>query len=207
MADGIKLTLTPFGDENAAAEAVEQGTAAVEEADAAVAQKVQQDALNMQKFSEEEQKMIEDFSKQINLRDSNLVFSYGAAAQQNISQFSDVALKNVQTKDLDEVGDMIADLVVELKGFDADEESRENRGFLGFFKRQANNLQNLKARFDHTEVNVNRIVEGLEQHRYSFSRILPCWTNCTIRISLILRNFRCTSWLAKSAWKRCAQPN
>lgn len=165
MADGIKLTLTPFGDENAAAEAVEQGTAAVEEADAAVAQKVQQDALNMQKFSEEEQKMIEDFSKQINLRDSNLVFSYGAAAQQNISQFSDVALKNVQTKDLDEVGDMIADLVVELKGFDADEESRENRGFLGFFKRQANNLQNLKARFDHTEVNVNRIVEGLEQHQ------------------------------------------
>ena len=165
MADGIKLTLTPFGDENAAAEAVEQGAAAVEEADAAVAKKVQQDALNMQKFSEEEQKMIEDFSKQINLRDSNLVFSYGAAAQQNISQFSDVALKNVQTKDLDEVGDMIANLVVELKGFDADEESRENRGFLGFFKRQANNVQNLKARFDHTEVNVNRIVEGLEQHQ------------------------------------------
>lgn len=164
MADGIKLTLNPFEEENTAA-AVQEAPAeeAAQEA-AEVEKQVQQDALSMQNFSEEEQQMINDFSKQINITDSNLVFSYGAAAQQNISQFSDAALKNVQTKDLDQVGDMITDLVVELKGFDADEE-KESKGFFGFFKRQANNIQALKARYDDAEVNVNKIVEGLEQHQ------------------------------------------
>ena len=165
MADGIKLTLNPFGEENGAqAAAVAQADEAVAEA-TEVEKKVQQDALSIQNFSEEEQQMIEDFSKQINITDSNLVFSYGAAAQQGISQFSDVALKNVKTKDLDEVGDMISDLVVELKGFSTDDDAKENRGFLGFFKKQAASIQNMKARYDHAEGNVNRIVEGLEQHQ------------------------------------------
>lgn len=163
MADGIKLTLNPFEENTAAAVQEAPAEEAAQEV-AEVEKQVQKDALSMQNFSEEEQQMINDFSKQINITDSNLVFSYGAAAQQNISQFSDAALKNVQTKDLDQVGDMITDLVVELKGFDTDEE-KENKGFFGFFKRQANNIQALKARYDDAEVNVNRIVEGLEQHQ------------------------------------------
>ena len=122
----------------------------------------------MQNFTEEEQKMIDEFSKQIDILDTKLVFSYGAAAQQNISQFSDAALKNVQTKDLDEVGDMIANLVVELKGFDADEE--ESKGLFGFFKRQSNNVASMKARYDKAEVNVNKICEGLEKHQIQLLR-------------------------------------
>ena len=119
-------------------------------------------------LSPEERKMVDDFSKQIDILDTKLVFSYGAAAQQNISQFSDAALKNVQTKDLDEVGDMIANLVVELKGFDADEE--ESKGLFGFFKRQSNNVASMKARYDKTEVNVNKICEGLEKHQIQLLR-------------------------------------
>ena len=107
--------------------------------------------------------MIDSFSKQIDITDSNLVFSYGAAAQQNISQFSDAALKNVKTKDLGEVGDAIADLVTELRGFDADEE--ESKGFFGFFKKQRDNVTTMKAKYDETEVNVNKIVEALEGHQ------------------------------------------
>ena len=168
MADGIKLTLNPFGEEEAtlegAVQAAQQATEALAQAEAQAEEKAQQDALDMQKFTPEEQQMIDDFSRQIDVRDSNLVFSYGAAAQQNISQFSDVALKNVQTKDLNEVGDMIASLVVELKSFDATED-KERGGLLGLFKKQVSNLENLKARYDHTEVNVNKIVEGLEQHQ------------------------------------------
>ena len=114
-------------------------------------------------FSDEEQQMIDEFAEKIDVRDSNLVFSYGAAAQQNISQFSDAALKNVQTKDLDEVGNMISNLVVELKNFDTDKEAKG--GLFGLFKKQVNNLELLKAKYDHTEVNVNKIVEGLEQHQ------------------------------------------
>ena len=168
MADDIKLTLEPFGDENkqeldSAVAAAVQATEALEKAETEVKQEVQQATLDMQSFTPEEQEMIDDFSKKIDVRDSNLVFSYGAAAQQNISQFSDAALKNVQTKDLDEVGNMISNLVVELKNFDTDEE--EKGGLFGLFKKKINNLELLKAKYDHTEVNVNKIVEGLEQHQ------------------------------------------
>ena len=76
-------------------------------------------------FTPQEQKMIEDFAAKIDVTDTNLVFSYGASAQQQIASFSDSALKNVQTKDLGEVGDMIGSLVTELKGFTVDEEESE----------------------------------------------------------------------------------
>ena len=154
MADEIKLTLSvPQAPD--AAEAVAETQAVV--------QQVQEDAAATQTFSEAEQKMIDDFSKQIDIKDSNLVFAYGAAAQQNIAQFSDSALKNVQTKDLDEVGDMITDLVVELKNFSTDEE--EGNVITRWFKKQRNQITELKARYSDAEVNVNKIVEALEKHQ------------------------------------------
>ena len=162
MADEIKLTLNPFGEENAQAAAAAQKAPREETQEEAVEKKVQADALSMQNFSDEEKKMIDDFSKQINILDTNLVFSYGAGAQQNISQFSDSALKNVQTKDLDQVGNMISSLVVELRGFDADEESK---GLFGFMKKQSKSVALMKARYDKAEVNVNKICDGLEQHQ------------------------------------------
>ena len=168
MADDIKLTLNPFGSEDqqiteAVEDAAQAATQAFAEAEAEAEKKVQQDTLDMQNFSEAEQQMIDDFSKQIDVKDSNLVFSYGAAAQQNISQFSDAALKNVRTKDLDEVGDMISNLVVELKSFNADEEDKG--GLFGLFKKKARSLEVMKAQYDKTEINVNKITEGLEQHQ------------------------------------------
>ena len=158
MADEIKLTLGVPQAPNAT-EAVAE--AAAEEQ--AVAQQVQADAAAKQVFSPEEQKMIDDFSKQIDIRDSNLVFAYGASAQQNIAQFSDSALKNVQTKDLDEVGDMITGLVKQLKGFSTDEE--EGNRFTKWFRKQKDQLTELKARYTDAETNVNKICEGLEKHQ------------------------------------------
>ena len=168
MADEIKLTLNPFGSEEAKVEeavqdAAQAATQALAEAEAKAEEKVHKDTLEMQNFSESEQQMIDDFSKQIDVRDSNLVFSYGAAAQQNISQFSDAALKNVRTKDLDEVGDMISNLVVELKSFDTDGE--EKGGLFGLFKKKAKNIELMKAQYDKTEINVNKITDALEQHQ------------------------------------------
>ena len=160
--DEIKLTLNPTVAAPEAATAVAAAEEAISEAETIV-QQVQADTVNVQQFSEEEQQMIDSFSKQIDITDANLVFSYGAAAQQNISQFSDAALKNVKTKDLGEVGDAIADLVTELRGFDADEE--ESKGFFGFFKKQRDNVTTMKAKYDETEVNVNKIVEALEGHQ------------------------------------------
>ena len=109
-----------------------------------------------------EQKVVDDFAEKIDITSSALVMQYGSGAQKKIANFSDTALANVRTKDLGEVGDEIANLVVELKSFDAGE---EEKGFLGFFKKQANRLDGMKARYDKAEVNVNKIASSLEGHQ------------------------------------------
>lgn len=114
-------------------------------------------------LTEEEKKMVEEFSKTIDITSNNIILQYGAEAQKKISDFSDSALSKVKTKDLGTVGDMIADLVVELKGFDATEE--EEKGFFGFFKKTSNKITSLKARYDAAEENVNKICEQLEEHQ------------------------------------------
>ena len=114
-------------------------------------------------FTPEEQKTIDEFSKKIDVTDTNLVFQYGAGAQQKIAQFSDSALAIVQTKDLGEVGDMMANLVAELKGFNADPD--EKKGLFGFIRKNVDKMTLLKARYDEAEVNVNKIVSSLESHQ------------------------------------------
>lgn len=113
-------------------------------------------------LSEEEQKMVDAFSKQIDLHNSNGILQYGVGTQKKMADFSETALKNVQTKDLGEVGDMITDLVTELKSFDTEE---EEKGFFGFFKKSGNKLTALKAKYEKAEVNVEKICEVLEGHQ------------------------------------------
>ena len=113
-------------------------------------------------LTEAEQKVVHDFAKKIDIRNPNLSLEYGAGAQKNVADFSDAALAAVRTKDLGEVGDMITSLVVELKGFDADE---ERKGFLGLFKKAGTGIETLKARYNKAEVNVNQIAHELENHQ------------------------------------------
>ena len=120
------------------------------------------------KLSPEEQKMVDDFSKQIDVTSSTTVLQDGAEAQKKIADFSDSALQNVRTKDLGEVGEMMADLVGELKGFSADEE--EEKGLFGMFKKTTNKMEKMKARYDKAEVNVNKISKALEDHQITLMR-------------------------------------
>ena len=119
-------------------------------------------------LSPEEQKMVDDFSKQIDVTSSTTVLQYGAEAQKKIADFSDSALQNVRTKDLGEVGEMMADLVGELKGFSADEEVVE--GLLCMFKMSTNKMEKMKARYDKAELNVNKISKALEDHQITLMR-------------------------------------
>lgn len=115
------------------------------------------------KLTDEEQKMVDEFSEKINLNDTNVILQYGAAAQKKIAAFSDAALEGVRTKDLGTVGKDVAALVTELKGFDVDGE--ETKGFLGLFKKKVKDINTLKARYDLTEANVDKITEVLENHQ------------------------------------------
>lgn len=118
-------------------------------------------------LSPEEQKTVDEFAQKIDITNSTLVMQYGSGAQKKIANFSDTALENVKTKDLGEIGDELSDLIVELRGFDAEE---EEKGFLGFFKKQGNKLQAMKAKYDKTSVNVDRICEALENHQIQLLR-------------------------------------
>lgn len=113
-------------------------------------------------LSEEERRMVDDFSRQIDLHDSNGILQYGVGTQKKMADFSENALKTVQTKDLGEVGDMITGLVTELKSFDVEE---EEKGFLGLFKKTGNKITALKAKYDKAESNVEKICEVLEGHQ------------------------------------------
>lgn len=112
-------------------------------------------------LSPAEKKMVDDFAQTIDVSNSNVILQYGAAAQKKIASFSESALQNVRTKDLGEVGEMMVNLIGELKSFDAEEE----KGFLGFFKKTSNRISVMKARYDKAEVNVDKICAALEQHQ------------------------------------------
>jgi uncharacterized protein YaaN involved in tellurite resistance len=147
------LTLDPFGDA-AAAQAQ-----AVAEADPMKDVKPVDMADSL---TEAERKLVDDFSEKIDITNSSMVLQYGADAQKKLASFSEGALNNVRTKDLGETGDLIANLIGELKGFNAEEESK---GLMGLFKKQGNKLQALKTKYDKAEVSVEKIAGMLEDHQ------------------------------------------
>ncbi len=118
-------------------------------------------------LSEAEKKAVEDFSKKIDVMDSNLILQYGAAAQKNVAGFSESALASVRTKDLGEVGKSLSELVVELKGFG---EEDEKKGLFGKFKKAGNKLEVMKAQYSKVESNVDKIVRELEQHQVTLMK-------------------------------------
>ncbi len=114
-------------------------------------------------LTEEEKQMVDEFSTRIDLKDSNIVLQYGAAAQAKIAEFSDSALEGVKTKDLGAIGNDVAALITELKGFDID---AEEKGFFAkLFKKTSNSIQTLAAKYDTAERNVDKIVGSLQDHQ------------------------------------------
>ena len=117
-------------------------------------------------LSDAEKKQVEDFAKQINIKDSNVVLQYGSGAQKKMADFSEKAIGNVKTKDMGEVGKLLSDVVIELKNFNEDDE----KGIFGFFKKQTNKLQVLKTKYDKAEVNIGKITDALESHQVTLMK-------------------------------------
>lgn len=171
------LTLDPFAEAEKTADTVSQRAQAVtaevktaaeapilqmQEKQQVPAEKKEENAVDESMFSEAERAQIAAFAEKIDIQNSNVILQYGAAAQQKLADFSEKALENVKTQDLGEVGDMLASVVTELKNFNADEQPK---GFFGFLKKNENKLETMKAKFDKTEVNVEKICDALEEHQ------------------------------------------
>ena len=109
----------------------------------------------------EEQQIVANFAAKIDVENTAQILQYGAGTQKKMADFSDAALANVRTQDLGEVGDLITSVVGELKGFDAE----ESKGLFGFFRKKANELENLKNKYALAEKNVEKIGDALQQHQ------------------------------------------
>ena len=109
----------------------------------------------------EEQKMVNDFATKIDIENTNQILQYGAGTQKKMADFSDTALENVKTQDLGEIGELISNVVGELKDFDVQEEGK----FFGFFRKQTSKIENLKNKYDKAQVNVEKITDSLQQHQ------------------------------------------
>lgn len=118
-------------------------------------------------LSAEELAQVEAFAEQIDIANSQQVLTFGSGAQKKMASFSETALEKVRTQDLGEAGDLIANVVTELKSFDTDD---EEKGFFGLFKRQANKIVALKARYDAAEANVDKIAKALEGHQVTLMK-------------------------------------
>ena len=112
-------------------------------------------------LTEEERKAVEEFSKKIDIRDTNMILQYGAAAQKSVASFSENALGSVRNKDLGEIGQDLSKLVVELKGFGEE----ERKGLFGLFKKAGKSIEAMKAEYSKVEANVEKIAQSLEQHQ------------------------------------------
>ena len=143
------LTLDPFAE--AKAEIVEKKPEEL----------VEEQAVPEMELTPEEQKMVDDFAGQIDLTNTQAVLQYGAGSQKKIADFSETALSNVRTKDMGEVGQLLTDVVAQLRDFDTE----EDKGFFGLFKKSGDKLNNLKAKYDKAEVNISKICDAMGNHQ------------------------------------------
>lgn len=140
-----ELTLEPFKEEAKPVTAAEK-----------------KEVFNDSILSAEERRTVEAFVQKIDLADSTAILNYGVGTQKKMADFSEGALENVKTKDLGEVGELLSNVVKELKSFDEEE---EEKGFLGIFKKTSNKIQSMKAKYAKAETNINQICKVLENHQ------------------------------------------
>ena len=157
--DKIVLTLGAVEEEAKEEEVVQEPKVSEEEARTA--------RVDDSSLSAEEKKMVEDFSKQIDINQSSMILQYGSAAQNKVADFSDTVIKNVKTKDIDGVGDTLVDLVAELKNFQLDE---EEKGISKWFKKGVNKVNNVQAKYESASKNVEKIVKILEDHQITLMK-------------------------------------
>ena len=159
-----ELPLTPTETEAAVPELTLDPTAVAEAPQEKPVEPVQ---LDDKLLTEQEKKAVEEFSKKIDITDTNMVLQYGAAAQKSVAGFSENALSNVRSKDLGEVGADLSELVVQLKGFGSGE---EKKGLAGLFRKAGNKIESMKAQYGKVEANVDRIAQSLEKHQITLMK-------------------------------------
>lgn len=119
-------------------------------------------SVDYKQFNEAEIQQIHDFSQQIDITDNTMIMQYGINAQKKLADFSDSTLEKVKNKDLGEVGDMLSQVVGELREFDG---NGEKKGLFGLFNKGKNKVEGMISKYEQTETNVNKIAGMLQDHQ------------------------------------------
>lgn len=119
-------------------------------------------SVDYKQFNEAEIQQIHDFSQRIDITDNTMIMQYGINAQKKLADFSDSTLEKVKTKDLGEVGDMLSQVVGELREFDG---NGEKKGLFGLFNKGKNKVEGMISKYEQTETNVNKIAGMLQDHQ------------------------------------------
>ena len=123
-------------------------------------------SLNYDLLTDNEKAAIDDFIQKVDISDTTQLLQYGSSAQSKISKFSDNVLQNVKTKSTGEVGNLLTDLVVQIKDFDTDvPDSLEAKGIFGIFHNVKKQVEKLIAKYDKVENNISKIEKQLESHK------------------------------------------
>ncbi len=168
MAENEEKIVLTLGEEEVKEEVQEEEEKDKDLATLPVSDVVGYSKLDDSGLSEEEKQMVDEFSKKIDITETNSILQYGATAQSKVADFSETALKNVKTKDIDEIGDTLLDLVSQLKNFEVDE--KNDNFFVKLFKKGSNQISDVKAKYDSASTNVDKIVKILENHQITLMK-------------------------------------
>ena len=123
-------------------------------------------SLNYDELTDEEKKAVDEFNEKIDVFDSTQILQYGSAAQSKISEFSDSILEDVKTRNTGDVGDLLANLVGQIKSFDASIDGSAPKGFLGkIFGNAKKEINTIIAKYSKIETNIDTIEKGLDKNR------------------------------------------
>ncbi len=123
-------------------------------------------SLNYDELSKEEKEAIEEFNSKLDINDAAQILQYGVAAQEKISKFSDSILEDVKTKNTGEVGDLLADLVSQIKSFDKDISGTSKKNFIAkLFSSAKKEFDYIVAKYSKIEKNIDTIEGGLEKDK------------------------------------------
>ena len=124
-----------------------------------------EESLNYDLLTDEEKEAIDTFLSKIDVNDTTQVIQYGAKAQAKISKFSDSVLEGVKTRSTGEVGDLLANLVGQIKSFDSDIAMENKSGLAKLFYNAKRQLDTITAKYSKIETNIDSIEKQLENHK------------------------------------------
>lgn len=126
-----------------------------------------QTAVNLiDRLKPEEQEKARQLAEQIPVGNYEAIITYGANAQNELSNFSHKMLDHVQSKDIGPVGDVLSDLMGKLSEIDPEDLSdKKKSGLSRLFSKASRSIQEMMTKYQKLSTQIDRIGVQLEHSK------------------------------------------